>query len=500
MPWSGGSFSRTDGTRTGSTVWAQAKAAAVKVISVDHDTHDQDFAAGIDNCLTKDGQNAATGAIDFNGNKLIVDVDGDSSITSDVDDRIDFEAGGADIVRMDGSTAASANFLDLASRATGVAPVIKSRGEANTGLVIQDSNGNEELILASTAGAVNEISITNKATGAAPTIGASGEANIGLTLLDSNGNEGLVIGSTANAVNEVKVTNKAMGVAPTIQSSGESDIGFGLLDSNGNEILIGGSVVSAVNEVTISNAATGNRPKISATGETNVSLDVQPNGSGVIQFLDGNGNEVLKTGAAVASAVNEVTVTNSAAGNAVEIAATGSDTNISLNLVSKGAGTVQANGKDLGPTNGTVIATTSGTAHGFTGIAAGTKLIHFVLDTVSLSGTDDLLVQIGDAGGYETTGYASSSNIPGAGVSSTAGFIINLASAAAGARAIMTLALLDAATNTWVASHSGNRSDAATATIVGGGRKALSGALDRIQITRTGTNTFDSGSVNILYQ
>lgn len=60
-------------------------------------------------------------------------------------------------------------------------------------------------------------------------------------------------------------------------------------------------------------------------------------------LYDENGNEVIKT-PATTSAVNEITVTNSATGNAVQVSATGGDTDISLNLVSKGAGTVQANG------------------------------------------------------------------------------------------------------------------------------------------------------------
>ena len=64
------------------------------------------------------------------------------------------------------------------------------------------------------------------------------------------------------------------------------------------------------------------------------------------QIEDSNGNEVLKFGS-TASAVNEVTVTNKATGNAPTVAATGGDTDVSLNLVSKGAGAVQANGVNV---------------------------------------------------------------------------------------------------------------------------------------------------------
>ena len=61
MPWSGSSpnqtFTRTDGTRTGSTTWQEADGAGVDIIAVDHDTHDQDLASGINAALKKDGGN-----------------------------------------------------------------------------------------------------------------------------------------------------------------------------------------------------------------------------------------------------------------------------------------------------------------------------------------------------------------------------------------------------------------------------------------------------------
>ena len=63
----------------------------------------------------------------------------------------------------------------------------------------------------------------------------------------------------------------------------------------------------------------------------------------VNQLLDANGNVIMNL-ATTASAVNQVTVTDSVTTVAPSISATGTDTNISLNLVSKGTGVVQANG------------------------------------------------------------------------------------------------------------------------------------------------------------
>ena len=74
MPWSGSSpnetYSRTDGTRTGTTVWQDAEAAAVNIVSDDHDTHDQDIATAINACLKKDGGNQATADISMGSNNL----------------------------------------------------------------------------------------------------------------------------------------------------------------------------------------------------------------------------------------------------------------------------------------------------------------------------------------------------------------------------------------------------------------------------------------------
>jgi hypothetical protein len=69
-------------------------------------------------------------------------------------------------------------------------------------------------------------------------------------------------------------------------------------------------------------------------------------------ILDTNGNELLAL-TATASAVNDFTIVNAAAGANPQIQASGSDTNISINLVPKGTGTVQANGVPVVTTTGT---------------------------------------------------------------------------------------------------------------------------------------------------
>jgi hypothetical protein len=88
-------------------------------------------------------------------------------------------------------------------------------------------------------------------------------------------------------------------------------------------------------------------------------------------LLDTNGNEIVLF-TATASAVNEVTVTNAAATGTPSIAATGTDTNISLNLVSKGTGTVNINGAAALFSGGALGTPSSGTLTNATGLPIST--------------------------------------------------------------------------------------------------------------------------------
>jgi len=144
-------------------------------------------------------------------------------------------------------------------------------------------------------------------------------------------------------------------------------------------------------------------------------------------------------------------------------------------------------------------ATTSGTAFDFTAIPAGTKEVIVCLNKVNLSAADDLLVQIGPSGGLVTTGYASSSSRTGGATTSTVGFHMNINSfSPRDIIAVMRLYLMDEATNTWLSEHNGfNGPDYE---LNGSGMLALSGELTQLRLTRSGTDTFNQGEVNILYR
>lgn len=145
--------------------------------------------------------------------------------------------------------------------------------------------------------------------------------------------------------------------------------------------------------------------------------------------------------------------------------------------------------------------TTSGTAFDFTGIPSWAKLIIMSLVGVSLSGVDNLLVQLGYSGGIETSGYLGTSMNMNATptvstASSTAGFPVLLGYEPSVTSGHVILMKHDG--NLW--SYSSVTKTNVNSLGWGAGDKTISGgALDRVRLTRTGSNTFDAGSVNIGY-
>jgi hypothetical protein len=149
----------------------------------------------------------------------------------------------------------------------------------------------------------------------------------------------------------------------------------------------------------------------------------------------------------------------------------------------------------------TSVASTSGTSIDFTSIPAGVKRITVMFNAVSLSSTANLLVQGGVGGTIDSTGYVSTSTgtSGGAGgtVSSTAGYVIRGTTGAISLSGHMVLTLLGS--NIWVSSHACSF-DGSSSGLFGGGTNTFSGTLDTIRITTTSTDTFDAGSINILYE
>lgn len=142
----------------------------------------------------------------------------------------------------------------------------------------------------------------------------------------------------------------------------------------------------------------------------------------------------------------------------------------------------------------------SGAAVSFSSIPSGVKKITVMFEGVSLTGLANYLVQIGDSGGLETSGYLASSVIVGVYSGGfTTGFGIVSYSVPGVLHGAMVLTLMDASTNTWIASYAIGRSDT-NYVVVGGGSKSLSGVLDRLSVLSGGAPTFNAGNINIAYE
>ena len=167
---------------------------------------------------------------------------------------------------------------------------------------------------------------------------------------------------------------------------------------------------------------------------------------------------------------------------------------MTMTLTGSGTGTVGV------PNSGTAVNAT-GTAIDFTGIPAGTKRITVMFNGVSTNGTSPILFQLG-AGSIVSSGYmCGSSRLGSASMNSTTystgfGLFLGAATDTYGGQIVFTTL----GSNIWAASGSFG-SNGGTQMFVCGGNLTLAGTLDRVRITTVnGTDTFDAGSINILYE
>ena len=173
-----------------------------------------------------------------------------------------------------------------------------------------------------------------------------------------------------------------------------------------------------------------------------------------------------------------------------------------LTVSSSGVNIGQMNGGAI--TSGTAVASTSGTSIDFTGIPSWVKRVTVMFNGVSTSGTSIVQLQLGDAGGIETSGYtgmsarfAAASNVYT--VAYTAGILTQTGIQAAVsyvAQIVFTLV----GSNAWVASGAITSSTTNDNCQICGS-KTLSDTLTQLRITTVnGTDTFDAGTINILYE
>ena len=158
-------------------------------------------------------------------------------------------------------------------------------------------------------------------------------------------------------------------------------------------------------------------------------------------------------------------------------------------------------------TSGTAVASTSGTSIDFTSIPSWVKRVTVMFDHVSTNGTSNPIIQLGTSGGIQATNYRGlAAYITGTSASTstqiTTGLVVwnfNSSAAAVGQGSAI-FSLLDSANGIWVMESCTARSDTNWVNYAAGS-KTLSGTLDRVRITTVnGTDTFDGGSINILYE
>jgi hypothetical protein len=152
----------------------------------------------------------------------------------------------------------------------------------------------------------------------------------------------------------------------------------------------------------------------------------------------------------------------------------------------------------------TAKASTSGTSIDFTGIPSWVKRITVMFNGVSTNGTSNYLIQIGDSGGIENTGYAGyGKRISTSGVNSTSQVTsgLNLTTTTSSTVPYLgQIVWLNISGNIWVGTSSlwqTTNDDHC----IGGTLKTLSDTLTQVRITTTnGTDVFDAGSINIMYE
>lgn len=287
-----------------------------------------------------------------------------------------------------------------------------------------------------------------------------------------------ITGGTIDGVTITDSTIEGYVVGP----AASTDMAVALFDGITGELLQNSAItVDADGNVTIE----GDDNVLRLVGPANVGIDLgNVDGSGGLTFID------FHTGTTPV----DYDVRLIASGG------TGASGNGALNIA---AATLQHNSVDLLTEDyspiiaDTVQAATSGTAIDFSSLPAAIKRITVTFDAVSSSGSSGWLVQIGDSGGLETTGYTSMSSNRVNDLTSTSGFVMRIRSSAELKSGHMILTRITG--NTWVASHVTTGVDISC---YGGGRKDLTADLDRLRITTVnGTDTFDAaGQINIMYE
>lgn len=254
---------------------------------------------------------------------------------------------GNHIVGIDGSYSPSATTL------TGIS--ISAGNTEFRDIVVSDNTIRNELT------AAGALSTASEKLRAVHIIASSSGTITGVTVRGNKARNltfGIIVTSAGTISNIRDVDNdfaNEAGSAPTSQTSYSAtrtfrsiDYADRILDSSGNPVVGFSSAASAVNFIRFDNAATGGNVFIRARGgDPNVSLNLMGLGTAGVYVRDGQGLIITEMLSGTGTPVNRWVLKSSQAGSAITAEAAGSDTDVSINLLPKGAGTLKSGGVDV---------------------------------------------------------------------------------------------------------------------------------------------------------
>lgn len=283
-----------------------------------------------------------------------------------------------------------------------------------------------------------------------------------------------------------------------------------LADANLGLLSLGGGTLTGA--VLADDAGTAALPAIAFDGDTNTGIFRKgadqlglSTGGTERAFVDSNGVTIQAQGdlrLADSDSSNWVALQAPATvATNLTLTAPAADGTADQSLVTDGSGALSFASRSR-LVRATAVATTSGTSIDFTSIPSWVRRITMMLDQVSTNSTSPIQIQLGDSGGIETTGYVGTGSalLPPSTVgviAYTTGFVA-LGSANAASRTGC-LFLSNITANAWIAIGIFDNETTGVGTTQGS--KNLSATLDRVRLTTiNGTDTFDAGSVNIIYE
>ena len=148
------------------------------------------------------------------------------------------------------------------------------------------------------------------------------------------------------------------------------------------------------------------------------------------------------------------------------------------------------------------VATNSGTEAAFTSIPSTAKKITVSIHNFGFSGSaDDFIMQVGDSGGYATTGYQSSYDATDATNTSRTNAYGLTPGTDPGLEYNITVELVNVTGNSWTISHTGGSNTTPYGSVIyGGGSISLSNALDKLKIKTVNGRTLDNGHITVYYE